>query len=51
MNLRDPRTTISGLVVTIGVLLKLFKIDLPDEVSNGLIAIGVFLMGFFAKDK
>lgn len=45
------KTTVSGLVATAGFILKLFKVDLPDEVSNALITVGVFLIAFFAKDS
>jgi hypothetical protein len=48
---KNWKTTMAGVVATLGLILKLFKIDLPEEVSNGLIAIGVFAIGFFAKDS
>jgi len=32
------------------MVLKLFKIEIPEEVLNGIIAIAVFAIGFFAKD-
>lgn len=50
-SMKNYRTTISGLVATIGLVLKLFKVDLPDEIANALITIGVFAMAFFAKDN
>ncbi len=49
--MKNWKTTMSALVVTVGMILKLFKIDLPEEVANSLITIGVFLMGLFAKDN
>ena len=49
--MKNYRTTIAGLVATLGLILKLFKVDIPDEVSTALITIGVFAVGFFAKDS
>lgn len=48
---KNYKTTISGLVATLGLLLKLFKVDLPEEVSTALITVGIFLVAFFAKDS
>lgn len=47
----DLKTTITGLVVGAVTMVKALGIEIPDAVSNGVIAIAVFLMGFFAKDK
>lgn len=47
----DLKTTITGLVVGAVTMVKALGIEIPDAVSNGVIAIAIFLMGFFAKDK
>jgi len=47
----DLKTTITGLVVGAVTMVKALGIEIPDAVSNGVIAIAIFLMGFFSKDK
>lgn len=47
----DMKTTIAGIVATIGFILKIFKIDVPVEVTDGLIAIGIFVMAYFTNKK
>jgi hypothetical protein len=44
------KTTIAGVIGAIAMVLKLFKLDVPQEVLDGIVAIAVFAMGFFAKD-
>ena len=50
-NMTDLKTTISGIVATVGFLLKFINVDLPPQVSDALIVLGVFFMGLFSKDK
>ena len=47
----DLRTTITVLVVGAVTMVKAMGIEIPEAVSDGVIAIAIFLMGFFAKDK
>ena len=44
------KTTVAGVVGAIAMVLRLFKVDVPQEVLDGVIAIAVFAIGFFAKD-
>ena len=47
----DWKTTISAIVAALAMILKnVIKIEIPQEVLDGIIAIAVFLTGFFAKD-
>lgn len=49
--MKDWKTTIGAIVSVLGLVLKIFNVELPPAVSEGLIAIGVFIIGFFATDK
>ena len=49
---RDPKTTIIGLVGAAAVLIKsIFSIDIPQPVTDGFIAVVLFLLAMFAKDS
>lgn len=50
MTMKNPKTTISGAIGAIAYLLPLFGLDIPEEVTNGLGALALLLIGFFAKD-
>ena len=45
------KTTVPGLVAGIAQILKAFNIDIPQEVLDGITAIAVFALAYFAKDK
>lgn len=45
------KTTVSAFVTLIGAILKIFKIDLPPEVADAMITLGIFFGLFFAKDN
>lgn len=47
--MKDWKTTISGLVAGGAVILKTLGLDIPQEVLDGIIAVAVFALGFFAK--
>jgi hypothetical protein len=48
----DPRTTIVGLVAAVVILVKaVFGIEVPTGVSEGFIAVVVFLLGLFSRDS
>lgn len=47
--MKDPYTTIAGLVAGIAVILKTLGLDVPQQVWDGVIAIAVFFLGWFAK--
>lgn len=47
---KNWKTTISGVLSAAVILLKLFGVDVPQPVSDGLLAVSLFLVGLFAKD-
>ena len=47
----NPRTTISGAVTVLAWILARFGLDVPIEVADAIIVIGVFVVGFFARDR
>jgi hypothetical protein len=46
---RDLRTTISGIVGALGVVVPFFGV--PDDVGRAIGTLGIFLLGVFAKDR
>ncbi len=46
----NPKTTVTGVITGIISLLGLFHIGIPDWVTPLATAIGVTLIGIFAKD-
>jgi hypothetical protein len=47
----DKRTTLAGMIVGAAMMVKAMGIDVPQNVIDGVLAIALFAMGFFAKDK
>jgi hypothetical protein len=47
--MKDPKTTISGLVAGLAIIVKAIGFEIPTEVLDGIIALAVFAMGWFAK--
>jgi hypothetical protein len=47
--MKDIKTTISGLVAGVAVIVKTLGFEIPDEVLDGIIAVAVFALGWFAK--
>lgn len=45
------KTTVAGAVAFLAFVAKIFKIDVPAEVTDGLIAVAVFALGFFSQGK
>jgi hypothetical protein len=45
------KTTVGAMVTTIAFILKLFKIEVPAEVLDSAIVVGIFIIGIFAKDS
>jgi hypothetical protein len=48
--LENPQTTLSGLFASLGYVLPMFGVPLPQNVSNAVIALGVALVGVFSHD-
>jgi len=46
----DPKTTITGLITALVALAAHFNLIIPDTWQTFLVAGGVLVMGFFAKD-
>lgn len=47
--MKDPKTTIAGIVAGVAILMRTFGLDIPEEVQTGIIAVAVFFLGWFAK--
>lgn len=44
------KTTLSGIIGALAMLLKLLGVEIPPDVLNGVIAIAMFCVGLFAHD-
>lgn len=52
MNGISWKTTLAGLVAAVAFLLgHVFKIDVPTEVTDGIVAVALFVGGLIQKDK
>lgn len=49
--MKDPKTTIAGVVAAIALFSKSFGLEIPEAVTNGVVAIAIFAMSFFAQDS
>lgn len=49
--MKNLKTTVSGAVAGIAQLVKLFGLDVPTEVLDGITAVAVMVAFYFAKDK
>lgn len=49
--MKDWKTTLSGVVGAGAVILRMFGVDIPQPVLDGIIAVALFCIGFFSKDK
>lgn len=47
----DIKTTIAGVLASLAMFSKTFGLEIPDEVTNGVLAVAMFFIGFFSKDK
>jgi hypothetical protein len=47
----DPKTTASGLATALAFLLSQLHIVIPDSWGTWILAVGIFITSFFAKDK
>jgi hypothetical protein len=50
MIFKNPKTTASGLPAAIVAILKVFGVNVPEEVVIGAITLSTFLIGLFSKD-
>lgn len=48
--MKNWKTTISSLLGALVIILKLFGVEVPQPVSDGVLAVSLFLVGRFAKD-
>ena len=49
--LKNWKTTVSGILSALPQLLPLLGFPIPAEVANSISALGLFLIGLFAKDS
>lgn len=48
--MNNLKTTISGVVGAVAFVVARFGLDVPVEVTDGIIVLTTLLVGFFAKD-
>ena len=48
--MKNWKTTISSVIGAIVILCKVFGVEIPQPVSDGILAVALFLVGLFAKD-
>lgn len=54
---KDPKTTTGGIIALVAALLNVLCttgvvcLDIPSEVLNTIMAAGIAIVGWFAKDK
>ncbi len=48
--LKNWKTSLSSVIGAIVVIVRLFGVEVPQPVSDGLLALALFLVGLFAKD-
>lgn len=48
--MKDWKTTITGVVTGVVLLLGAFGFHIPQDVQAGIVSIGIFAIGYFAKD-
>lgn len=46
----NPRTTIGGLVTVLAWIAARFGFDVPKDVTDAIIVVGVFVVGLLARD-
>lgn len=49
--MQNWKTTISGVLTAGVIVLKMFGLEIPQPVQDGVLAVSVFLVGLFAKDS
>lgn len=50
MFFKNHKTTVSGLPAAIVAILKVFGVNVPEEVIAGAVTLSIFLIGLFSKD-
>lgn len=50
MLFKNPKTTVSGLPAAVVAILKVFGVNVPEEVIAGAVTLSIFLIGLFSKD-
>lgn len=49
--MNNLRTTVAGAVGGVATIIAAFGFQVPQEVTTGIIAVTVFLIGLFASDS
>lgn len=44
------KTTIAGVLASAAMLAKTFGLEVPTEVTDGILAVAMFFLGLFSKD-
>ena len=48
--IKDPKTTITAFVAGVVALASHFNVVIPDDYQAAIIAVGLIVLGWFAKD-
>lgn len=48
---KNWKTTISAIIGALAMLAQALGLNIPEEVTKGIMAVSIFLVGFFAKDS
>ncbi|MBF0607455.1 MAG: hypothetical protein HQL61_07910 [Magnetococcales bacterium] len=51
VKVEDWKTTASAVVASVPALLSIFGITLTQEQASAIFTVGIFLVGYFARDK
>lgn len=50
MNIKNWKTTLGGIVAIVAFILPKFGIELPPNIQDSMIAVGLGIATFYAKD-
>lgn len=49
--MKDWKTTLSGAIGGVAILLRVFGVDIPQPALDSIIAVALFFIGLFSKDS
>ena len=49
--MKDPKTTLTAFIAGVVTLASHFNIIIPDDYQTAIIAVGVIVLGWFAKQS
>lgn len=51
VGMKDPKTTVSGIIAALALLARAFQFDIPQAVIDGILAVSLYCIGKFAGDS